>query len=89
MKAFVENKPEKVLTNEERNLLSVAYKNVVGVHRASWRAITAIIDRDKDKCSSEVAVEYKQKIKDDLSSVCEEVLVSTLHTDRSIRKCST
>ena len=30
------------LTVEERNLLSVAYKNVVGARRSSWRVISSI-----------------------------------------------
>ena len=30
---------KKQLTKEERNLLSVAYKNVVGARRASWRVL--------------------------------------------------
>merc|ERR1712223_985709 len=30
------------LTNEERNLLGVAYKNVVGARRSSWRVISSI-----------------------------------------------
>ena len=30
------------LTVEERNLLSVAYNNVIGSCRASWRVITSI-----------------------------------------------
>lgn len=37
MKAVTETGIE--LTNEERNLLSVAYKNVVGARRSSWRVI--------------------------------------------------
>ena len=30
------------LSVEERNLLSVAYKNVVGARRSSWRVISSI-----------------------------------------------
>lgn len=30
------------LSNEERNLLSVAYKNSVGSRRAAWRTVSAI-----------------------------------------------
>ncbi len=32
-------KAKKALSKEERNLLSVAYKNVVGARRASWRVL--------------------------------------------------
>merc|ERR1711876_49660 len=38
MKAVTETGIE--LSNEERNLLSVAYKNVVGARRSSWRVIS-------------------------------------------------
>ncbi|XP_077466971.1 tyrosine 3-monooxygenase/tryptophan 5-monooxygenase activation protein, epsilon polypeptide 1 isoform X2 [Stigmatopora argus] len=37
------------LTVEERNLLSVAYKNVIGARRASWRLISSIEQRDESK----------------------------------------
>lgn len=40
MKAVTELDQE--LNNEERNLLSVAYKNVVGARRSSWRVISSI-----------------------------------------------
>ena len=40
MKAVTETGAE--LSNEERNLLSVAYKNVVGARRSSWRVISSI-----------------------------------------------
>ena len=33
------------LTKEERNLLSVAYKNSVGSRRSAWRALSSIEER--------------------------------------------
>ena len=41
MKAIVEN-DDKPLTDEERNLLSVTYKNVVGTRRSAWRVIASL-----------------------------------------------
>lgn len=35
------------LTVEERNLLSVAYKNVIGVRRASWRIISSVEQKEE------------------------------------------
>ena len=37
------------LTVEERNLLSVAYKNVIGARRASWRIISSIEQKEESK----------------------------------------
>jgi len=37
------------LTIEERNYLSVAYKNVIGARRASWRIITSIMGKEENK----------------------------------------
>ena len=34
------------LTVDERNLLSVAYKNVVGARRASWRIVSSVKDKE-------------------------------------------
>ena len=34
---------------EERNLLSVGYKNVIGARRASWRILSSIEDKERSK----------------------------------------
>jgi hypothetical protein len=34
---------------EERNLLSVGYKNVIGARRASWRILSSIEDKERMK----------------------------------------
>ena len=39
---------EEELTIDERNILSVAFKNVVGTRRAAWRVIS-LIERKEDK----------------------------------------
>jgi len=61
------------LTVEERNLLSVAYKNVIGSRRASWRVITSIEQKgDADKMS--IIKEYKEKIEGELVEICDDIL---------------
>merc|ERR1712227_364628 len=65
------------LTVEERNLLSVAYKNVIGARRASWRIVTSIEQKEESKGnSSQVGLikEYRQKIEDELAKICEDIL---------------
>ena len=42
-------KIDQELTVEERNLLSVAYKNLIGARRASWRIITNIEGKEETK----------------------------------------
>ena len=37
------------LSTEERNVLSVAFKNVVGSRRAAWRVLTSIEQKESKK----------------------------------------
>ena len=65
------------LTVEERNLLSVAYKNVIGARRASWRIVTSIEQKEESKGNeSQVALikEYRQKIEGELAKICQDIL---------------
>ncbi|KAI3978589.1 hypothetical protein MKX01_015764 [Papaver californicum] len=76
---------EKVTTNveseelsvEERNLLSVAYKNVIGARRASWRIISSIEQKEESRGNEENVLtirDYRSKIETELSSICDGIL---------------
>jgi len=73
MRALVEwtdSKTEKVdLSVEERNLLSVAYKNVIGARRASWRTLN--VDEHKN---DELIKVYKKQVESELDVICKDVL---------------
>lgn len=61
------------LTVEERNLLSVAYKNVIGSRRASWRVVTSIEQKgEPDKLT--IIKDYKAKIEEELVEICNDIL---------------
>ena len=45
------------LTVEERNLLSVAFKNVIGARRASWRIISSMEQKEEAKGASQSTLE--------------------------------
>lgn len=68
-------KGKKDLTVEERNLLSVAYKNVVGARRSSWRVLSNIEQKSTNDKQQLLVKEYKEKIEGELNKICGEVLV--------------
>jgi len=65
------------LTVEERNLLSVAYKNVIGARRASWRIISSIQQKEENKGNERHVTqikEYRSKIELELVNICNDIL---------------
>ena len=63
------------LSVDERNLLSVAYKNVVGARRSSWRVISSIESKvEGSETKRNMAKQYKEKIEAELREICQTVL---------------
>merc|ERR1719482_1312094 len=78
------------LSVEERNLLSVAYKNAVGSRRAAWRIITSVEQKEKSKGNEEnakFAKEYCNKVEAELDKICNTIL--TLLDNNLISKAGT
>ncbi|RVW42098.1 14-3-3-like protein GF14 iota [Vitis vinifera] len=65
------------LTVEERNLLSVGYKNVIGARRASWRIMSSIEQKEESKGNEQnvkLIKGYRQKVEEELSKICGDIL---------------
>ena len=65
------------LSVEERNLLSVGYKNVIGARRASWRILSSIEQKERGKgeeTHAQAIASYRQKVEDELKGICDDVL---------------
>lgn len=65
------------LSDEQRNLLSVAFKNVVGARRSAWRLTHSMQLRFEERNEPkdlERAVKYREEIETELEKRCQEVL---------------
>ncbi|GMN41979.1 hypothetical protein TIFTF001_011196 [Ficus carica] len=65
------------LTVEERNLLSVGYKNVIGARRASWRIMSSIEQKEESKGNEnnvKLIKSYRQKVEEELCKICNDIL---------------
>src|ERR1700712_1500642 len=68
---------DKDLNSDERNLLSIAYKNAVSTRRTALRTIMAYEMKEKKKENSTFLPyiqEYRKKIEDELTKMCNNVI---------------
>lgn len=69
------------MSSEERNLLSVGYKNTVASRRAAWRTLSDIQEQEDynkstkgDNKNVQLVKWYKDKIESELDSYCDDIL---------------
>ncbi|PWA97315.1 general regulatory factor 9 [Artemisia annua] len=65
------------LTVEERNLLSVGYKNVIGARRASWRILSSIEQKEESRGNDQNVKkikEYRNKVEAELDTICNDIM---------------
>ncbi|KAM0953157.1 putative 14-3-3 protein [Dioscorea sansibarensis] len=65
------------LTSEERNLLSVGYKNIIGARRASWRILSSVEQKEEAKGNESNVrriMDYMKRVEDELTKICNDIL---------------
>jgi 14-3-3 protein epsilon len=75
--ATIASEAKSELSVEERNLLSVAYKNVIGTRRTSWRILSSIKQKEESKGNTDHVKrieDYRSKIEGELSNICHEII---------------
>lgn len=77
VKRFIRKEPSTVLSVEERNIMSVAYKNIVGARRSGWRVLSSIEQKEERRGNAEAksrATNYKRTLETELRQFCDEIL---------------
>ncbi|CAF1440826.1 unnamed protein product [Adineta steineri] len=74
MKKVVETNSN--LMDEELNLFSLAYKQVVNAYRLSWQTLSSIAEANEEgsELQQKIIKEYQKKIEKELKDVCHELL---------------
>jgi 14-3-3 protein epsilon len=64
-----------VLSNDERNILSAGYKNVISGKRASWRLLHSLEKKEEKKNSQNLAYlrEIKGQVEDEMKRICDDI----------------
>ena len=76
-KSYCDEETSKATEKEDRDLLSVAYKNAVDSRRAAWRVITSVEQKEKSQGEEQLASyarEYIAKVENELHKIREGVL---------------
>jgi 14-3-3 protein len=81
--------PDVELTVEERNLLSVAYKNVIGAQRSAWRIISSIEQKEESKSGEGNKLEMIKQYRTTVSTAYQTDFENTRHKVlHCINECS-
>jgi len=72
-------KPDETLSVEERNTFSVAYKNVIGSRRATWRIVTSILKKEEERPEKiEMRIKHTralaEKVVEEMNNICNDCL---------------
>ena len=78
LEEMVKGKPDP-LTSDERNLLSIAYKNTITLRRTAIRTLSAYEAKERKKENSAYLayiLEYKKRVEDELEKLCDRIIKS-------------
>ncbi len=72
----VSQKGDSVLNQDNRNLLSVAFKNVVGYRRSAWRVYRAQAAKSSES-QLELIESMVKEVQEEINQYCDQVIVSS------------